>query len=274
MYGPRSTYTAALTVTSARGATASTTTVVSAGNNAPVARASGSAASGQAPLRVIFRGSDSSDADGDAVSYAWDFGDGSSSSAADPAHTYQAPGSYTAKLTVDDGHGASASATVPVTVSTPPDTVGPPEPSATATPPPASNVQSPDRRGPTMTFEARASDLAAGRFGGGSNDPGGVRKLQVALRAPRERRPGCRWWSRSSRALSRKRASCRSPAWMTAALRPQATGWGWSLSLNASPPPGSYVLMLRAYDRLGNVSTKLGNRSQVTVRVPAARRTR
>jgi hypothetical protein len=99
-----------------------------------------------------------------------------------------------------------------------------------------------------------------------------VRELQLALRAPRERRPGCRWWARGSRGLLRKRKSCDSPAWMTAALRPQVRGWRWSLPLGVSPPPGSYVLMLRAYDKLGNVSTKLGSRSQVTVRVP--RRTR
>ena len=125
-----------------------------------------------------------------------------------------------------------------------------------------------------MTFDSSAGDIAAGRFTGTASDPGGVRKLQLALRAPRERRPGCRWWSRSARGLSRKRKSCGSPAWMTAALRPQAGRWRWSLSLGVSPPPGSYVVMLRAYDKLGNVSTKLGSRSQVTVRVPRRSRRR
>jgi PKD repeat protein len=59
---------------------------------------------------VNFKGSGSSDPDGDSLSYTWDFGDGSSSSAANPSHTYAA-GNYTARLTVSDGRGKSASAT-------------------------------------------------------------------------------------------------------------------------------------------------------------------
>ena len=42
------------------------------------------------------------DPDGDALTYAWDFGDGGTSTAANPTHTYTANGKYTATLTVRD----------------------------------------------------------------------------------------------------------------------------------------------------------------------------
>jgi len=58
-----------------------------------------------------------SDADGDALTYSWDFGDATpTSTSANPSHTYAAVGNYAAKVTVSDGHGGSANATVNVTV--------------------------------------------------------------------------------------------------------------------------------------------------------------
>lgn len=45
----------------------------------------------------------STDADGDALTYAWDFGDGSSATGVTAVHTYAAAGSYVVKLTVSDG---------------------------------------------------------------------------------------------------------------------------------------------------------------------------
>ncbi|WP_254552648.1 collagenase [Kitasatospora sp. MMS16-BH015] len=58
----------------------------------------------------------SKDADGTIASRAWDFGDGTTSTAANPAHSYAKSGSYTVKLTVTDNQGATASATQTVTV--------------------------------------------------------------------------------------------------------------------------------------------------------------
>ncbi|WP_406134182.1 PQQ-dependent sugar dehydrogenase [Streptomyces anthocyanicus] len=86
------------------------------GGRAPVAQAAASVTSGQAPLTVSFSSAGSSDADGDALGHSWDFGDGSTSCQADPSHTYNANGQYTATLTVTDSTGKSGSASVLVTV--------------------------------------------------------------------------------------------------------------------------------------------------------------
>ena len=53
------------------------------------------------------------------TSYAWNFGDGSSSNVENPSHTYTAAGDYNVSLTVT-GEGGTAKATNTVSISTPP----------------------------------------------------------------------------------------------------------------------------------------------------------
>jgi hypothetical protein len=77
-------------------------------------------AAGLAPLLVAFDASASSDADGDALSFAWDFGDGAIASGAAAAHIYAAPGAYAATLQATDAFGASASAQAAISVTAPP----------------------------------------------------------------------------------------------------------------------------------------------------------
>ncbi|MCI4334953.1 MAG: PKD domain-containing protein [Thermoplasmata archaeon] len=48
--------------------------------------------------------------------YAWSFGDGTSSNASSPSHTYVLPGRLTVNLTVTDGQGSQATASVLVTL--------------------------------------------------------------------------------------------------------------------------------------------------------------
>ncbi|MEE1750998.1 PQQ-dependent sugar dehydrogenase, partial [Streptomyces sp. SP18CS02] len=86
------------------------------GGHAPVAQAKANVTSGKAPLAVSFSSAGSSDADGDALGHAWTFGDGATSTAADPSHTYSADGQYTATLKVTDATGKSATASVRITV--------------------------------------------------------------------------------------------------------------------------------------------------------------
>jgi PKD repeat protein len=63
---------------------------------------------------VVFSAA-ASDANNDALSYTWDFGDGTSASSASVSHTYRAPGTYTATVTVNDGRGGTSSGSVIVT---------------------------------------------------------------------------------------------------------------------------------------------------------------
>jgi PKD repeat protein len=83
---------------------------------APVAVASATPTSGLAPLNVSFTGSGSTDSDGSIVAYAWNFGDGTTASTANPLKTYGTPGSYSARLTVTDSQGLTNTASVGITV--------------------------------------------------------------------------------------------------------------------------------------------------------------
>ena len=78
-------------------------------NLPPVAVFTVDVTTGAAPLTVAFDANGSSDPDGVIVSFAWQFGDGSTAAGATTSHTYVADGSYTARLTVTDDRGASAS---------------------------------------------------------------------------------------------------------------------------------------------------------------------
>lgn len=84
--------------------------------HSPVAQAAASRTSGQAPLRVTFSSAGSSDQDGDALTYSWDFGDGTTATGAGPSHTYKRNGTYTATVTAKDPSGRTGSASVQIVV--------------------------------------------------------------------------------------------------------------------------------------------------------------
>ncbi|MFT6098818.1 MAG: chitinase [Arenicella sp.] len=95
-------------------------------NIPPVANSNG-AYTGKINTSISFSSTGSSDSDGSIVSYAWDFGDGGSSTDQNPSHSYGAIGNFTVSLTVVDNNGASTSDTTSASVT---NDVAPPPPSS------------------------------------------------------------------------------------------------------------------------------------------------
>jgi PKD repeat protein len=111
------TYTVSLTV-SGPGGSNTTTKTISVTAALPVANFSASPTSGIVPLAVTFTNSSTN-----ATSYSWDFGDGGTSTAQNPAHTYTTAGIYTVELTAT-GSGGTNSKTGNITVSSSDNTGG------------------------------------------------------------------------------------------------------------------------------------------------------
>ncbi|MGI9282482.1 MAG: PKD domain-containing protein [Endozoicomonas sp.] len=101
-----------------------------ANNSSYIHMRTGSGSSGQPPVAkangpytgsvnnpVAFSSSGSNDPDGSIASYSWNFGDGNTSTAANPSHSYTTTGSYSVILTVTDNSGLTANDTASVTVS-------------------------------------------------------------------------------------------------------------------------------------------------------------
>lgn len=109
-------YNVTLTVTDDTGAqgSASQTVDITIPNTPPTAELGYSCSD----LTCIFTDA-SSDSDGTIQSWAWDFGDGTRSTAQHPSHTYSAGGTYAVTLTVTDDNGASAEASAEATVQEP-----------------------------------------------------------------------------------------------------------------------------------------------------------
>ena len=133
----------------------------SSANRAPAAVASATTpTNGLAPLTVAFTGNGSTDPDGDALSYAWNFGDGTTATGKDVSKTYAVNGTYFATLTVSDGRGGtntSQSIRVDVGNRAPTGVIQTPAPTLTYT------------AGQTINFSGSASDpedgtLAASKF--------------------------------------------------------------------------------------------------------------
>ncbi len=94
-------------------------------NTAPVADAGGPYSGEAGTTEILFDGSASSDADGDALSFAWEFGDGSTASGMMPTYTYPEAGRYEVRLVVSDGQSSSAPSVTSATISAPPMNIAP-----------------------------------------------------------------------------------------------------------------------------------------------------
>jgi PKD repeat protein len=107
IYATPGVYTVTLTAGNADGANTRVRTnyiTVNGGNvTPPVANFSGSPTAGLAPLTVAFTDLST----GSPTSWSWDFGDGSTSTAQHPSHTYATPGVYTVTLTAGNAGGAN-----------------------------------------------------------------------------------------------------------------------------------------------------------------------
>ena len=137
--------TVTLTVTDNDGVTGSVTRKVT-----PIASTAPTAAftSSVNKLVAAFDGSGSSDSDGTVVAYAWDFGDGTTSTTAKPSHTYATTGDKTVTLTVTDDDGVIGSATKTVAVT--------------------------GNAAPKAVFTSKVAKLAVTFDGSGSNDSDGA----------------------------------------------------------------------------------------------------
>ncbi len=92
---------------------------VGQGNATPVATASGPS-SGNVDEELIFSGLGTTDPDGDALTFSWNFGDSSTTSGLVVSHRFQIPGNYQVVFTADDGFGGQGQAIVNVHVNAPP----------------------------------------------------------------------------------------------------------------------------------------------------------
>lgn len=159
-YMAAGTYAISLTVTDNTGMTGTQTTTATiaaadTGNQPPVAAIDGPVM-GNALSSIVFDGSGSTDADGEIVSYEWSFGDGVVAFGNPTHHIYLAEGAFTVGLTVTDSDGATATATLDITVVAPEMPVAP-----TANPggPYTGNV------GTALTFDGSASMDPDGTIG-------------------------------------------------------------------------------------------------------------
>ncbi|WP_235529248.1 PKD domain-containing protein [Phycicoccus sp. Root101] len=147
-YAAAGSYTVVLTVTDDKGATGTSSQVVTVvANQAPTAAFTSTPTN----LSVAFDGSGSSDADGTITGYSWSWGDGTpAGSGATPTHAYSTAGTYTVVLTVTDNKGKTGTKTDTVTVAGPPNQL------------------------PTAAFTHTENGLATSVNGSTSSDPDGT----------------------------------------------------------------------------------------------------
>jgi glucose/arabinose dehydrogenase len=130
---------------------------VPGGDQPPTADAAADPTGGVAPLEVAFSSKRSTDPEKSIVGYQWEFGDGESSSKANPSHIYTENGVYAVTLTVTDGAGNTSTDTVEILV---------------GSEPPVAEILEPGdgakfRIGEQVTFRGRGSDPDDGELNEG-----------------------------------------------------------------------------------------------------------
>ncbi|RIJ77775.1 DUF1349 domain-containing protein, partial [Nakamurella silvestris] len=84
------------------------------GSRSPIAKAGADVTAGAAPLAVQLSSAGSTDPDGGTLTYAWDFGDGTTSTSQNPTHTFAA-GVWNVQLTVTNPAGKQGVSNVQIT---------------------------------------------------------------------------------------------------------------------------------------------------------------
>jgi PKD repeat protein len=156
------TYTVSLTVTDA-GLSGSATTTATVAAAPPVAKAGGPY-SGAVGTAVNFSANGSTDPQGQALSYAWSFGDGTKGTGASPSHTYAAGGTYLVSLDVTNTSNltSAAATTAVVTSQAPMANAGGPYTGLPNAPVTFSGSGSSDPRDETLTYVWNFGDGSMG----------------------------------------------------------------------------------------------------------------
>lgn len=148
-YATKGTYTITLRVVDNSGTSGTASFTLRVLNRLPTARiaspSSGAAAQSLTPIAFSAEGSSDPETATVGLAYFWIFGDGQVASGLSVSHPFQRAGAFTVILTVSDGEGGAASATVPVVISN-----RLPEPAISASPPAADSLVQ-------ITFDASAS---------------------------------------------------------------------------------------------------------------------
>ena len=122
--GPR---TVTVTTTTMTAVATNAFQVVSSQTNSPPTPVIGGDTAGTAGQPIALNAIGSTDPDNDALTFAWDFGDGTPGAGPQVTRTYPQAGSFTVTLTVTDGRGGSARATRAITIEAGAPSNGPPQ---------------------------------------------------------------------------------------------------------------------------------------------------
>ena len=163
-YSAAGSFTVSLAVTdtsSLNSAAASTTATIT--NQSPAANAGGPyTAATAAP--ISFTAAASTDPQGSALTYAWNFGDSSTAAGVAPTHAYASPGTYPVTLTVTDARGLSATAatSASITAAAPTAKAGGPYTASLGSPVNFTAAASTDPNGQTLTYAWNFGDGITG----------------------------------------------------------------------------------------------------------------
>lgn len=117
VYTTPGTYSAALTVTDAAGASSSSSLVVTVDDVPPTANIGGPyQGNAQTPVQFSASATDVNPTIQSELTYSWNFGDGSTATGQDPSHAFANDGAYTVSLTVADPYGAQTKVTTVVDI--------------------------------------------------------------------------------------------------------------------------------------------------------------